>query len=248
MLRYEDPYTLARLFHLNSEPWNNFAAYDDPHARMAQFKTLGAPESARALPAPRPSPLRELIAARRSCREFERREIEFLDLATILDTAYGVDGLRDLSEGRVFARPIPSAGGLYPLELYVAADRVGDLPRGLYHFHARDRLLEPLDYSGPIADMVGALMQQQYLENASALIFIAAIFPRTQAKYGPRGYRYAMIEAGHVAQNICLLATERRLATLCVGGFSDHRLNALLQLDGRTGGAIYGVAVGHLLR
>ena len=141
--------------------------------------------------------------------------------------------------------PIPSAGGLYPLELYVAADRVSDVTRGLYHFHARDHLLEPLDYSGAIADMVGALMQQHYLENAAALIFIAAIFPRTQAKYGPRGYRYALIEAGHVAQNICLGASELRLATLCIGGFMDHRLNALLQLDGRTGGAIYGVAVGH---
>ena len=59
------------------------------------------------------------------------------------------------------------------------------------------------------------------LENANAVVVMSAVFDRTLHKYGPRGYRYILIEAGHAAQNLCLLSAERNLATLCVGGFVD---------------------------
>jgi len=248
MLRYDDPLSLARLFHLNSEPWNNLAAYEDPHARVVEFKTVGAPKDRVALPAADPSPLTRLIAERRSCREFEARDVSAAALSAVLETAYGVTGFRGGPDGRMFGRAVPSGGGRYPLELYILADHVAGVSRGLYHFHSRDHALEPLSDTRSIADVIPDLMNQRYLENAAALIFIAAVFPRTLYKYAARGYRYVLIEAGHAAQNACLRAVELGLGSLCVGGFADHRINALLKLDERVEGVVYGVAMGHIER
>ena len=74
---------------------------------------------------------------------------------------------------------------------------------------------------------------------------ISAVFPRTLRKYGARGYRYVLLEAGHVAQTICLLAAEQQLGSLCMGGFWDARLNAFLKFDGTTQAVVYCVGVGH---
>jgi SagB-type dehydrogenase family enzyme len=246
MLTYEDPFTLSSLYHLNSEPWNNLEAYDDPHSQAAEFKAVGAREDAIALPAAERSRLDELIGGRVSCREFSGAPVGMREVALLLDSAYGVIKLRTFGGGRrVFGRAAPSAGGLYPLEFYLLADRVEGVPRGLYHFHARDRVLEPLGTSPTIGELLPDLMQQRYLEKAAALVFLAAVFPRTQRKYGARGYRYILLEAGHAAQNFCLRAVELKLATLCVGGYTDSRINALLRLDTQREGVVYALAVGH---
>ncbi len=245
MLPYEDAVSLSLLFHWNSEPWNNVSAYHDPHARM-EFKTVSAARDAIALPKPGTSPLLELIAKRHSCREFTPESITLGELASVLDAGYGITGLRNWPSGhRTFGRPVPSAGGLYPLEIYIVSDRVEGVASGIHHFNAREHTLEPLPGSCTIAEMMAELMHQSFLEPASALCFLTAILPRTLRKYGARGYRYILMEAGHVAQNMCLRATELGLATLCVGGFTDHRVNRRLQLVGRSEVALYGVAVGH---
>jgi SagB-type dehydrogenase family enzyme len=245
MLLYEDAYSLAALFHENSEPWTNVEAYNEPHSRLNEFTKIGTSENAIALPQVPQSTLMELIAARESCRDFEPVEIQARDLAAVLHAGYGIIGLRSFPGGlRVFKRTVPSAGGLYPLDLYVLAARIAGIPRGLYHFNARDRLLEPLFQAPSISDLLPDLMQQHYLENAAALIFLTAVFPRTLKKYGPRGYRYVLLEAGQAAQNICLRAAELSLSTLCIGGYLDNRINSLLRLSPRSEGAVYAVALG----
>ena len=246
MLRYEDPFSLSLFFHWNSEPWNNVAAYNDPHAHM-EFKTIGAAKDAIPLPQSATSPLQALIAKRQSCREFAPESITLGELAAVLNCGYGSTGLRKWQDGRrTLGRAVPSAGGLYPLELYVICNRVEGVPQGIHHFNVRDRTLEPISRPCTIAEIVPELMYQQFLQPASALCLLTAVFPRTLKKYGARGYRYVLIEAGHVAQNICLAATEIGLATLCVGGFTDHKINRRLRLDGAAEAALYGVALGHV--
>jgi SagB-type dehydrogenase family enzyme len=248
MLPYEDSISLSLFFHWNSEPWNNVAAYNDPHARM-EFKTVGAAKDALALPKSESSPLLELIARRQSCREFAPQPIKLGELAAVLDAGYGLTGLRKWENGRrTLRRPVPSAGGLYPLELYVVSNRVEGVVPGIHHFNARDRTLELVSEPCTIAEMLPDLMHQRFLEPASALCLLTAVLPRTLRKYGARGYRYVLMEAGHVAQNICLRAAEIGLATLCVGGFTDHQVNRRLGLDGAAEAALYGVAVGHASR
>jgi len=245
MLHYKDAFSLSWLFHLNSEPWKNVTAYNDPHAHM-EFKSVGRPEDAVALLPPEPSPLLELAARRQSCREFLPQAIEFNQLAALLDAGYGITGMRAWPDGRsVFSRTVPSAGGLYPLELYVVCERVAGIGGGIHHFNARERWLEPLPQPASLAAMMADLMDQRYLQNASAIIFLTAVLHRTLRKYGSRGYRYVLMESGHVAQIICMRATELGLATLCIGGFSDNAINKMLKLDGRSEAAIYAIAVGH---
>jgi SagB-type dehydrogenase family enzyme len=89
------------------------------------------------------------------------------------------------------------------------------------------------------------LLAQEFAAGANGIVLIAADFGPTLAKYGPRGYRYLLLEAGHVGQNLCLAATERELGSLCVGGFSDTSVNALLGIDGCRQGVLYAVALGH---
>jgi SagB-type dehydrogenase family enzyme len=71
------------------------------------------------------------------------------------------------------------------------------------------------------------------------------VFKRTLTKYGPRGYRYVLLEAGHVALNLCLLAGEHQLGSLCVGGFLDAKLNRFLGLDGINEAIVYCVGAGY---
>ena len=94
-------------------------------------------------------------------------------------------------------------------------------------------------------ETAAALLAQPFISNANLVIFVAAQFQRTLAKYGPRGYRYVLLEAGHVAQNLCLLAEERGLTTLCIGGFRDAKVNGWLGIDGMREAVVYGVAVGY---
>ena len=75
--------------------------------------------------------------------------------------------------------------------------------------------------------------------------FLGAVFNRSQKKYGPRGYRYILLEAGHLAQNLCLIAAEFNLGSLCMGGFYDSRLNRFMEFDGLTEAVIYSVAAGY---
>ena len=88
-------------------------------------------------------------------------------------------------------------------------------------------------------------MTYEFVAAANVVVFLAAVFARTQTKYGPRGYRYVLLEGGHVAQNLCLMAAERGLGSLCMGGFIDAALNRFLDLAPLAEGAIYTVGVGH---
>jgi SagB-type dehydrogenase family enzyme len=244
MLPFEDARSLALLYHQNSEPWMNLAAYSAYHGPMA-FKSVGPEDAAIDLPAPGGSPLSRLLAERSSCREFAGTAIPLSDLASLLHAGYGILRLRSWGAGhRTFQRPVPSAGGLYPLELYAVVSAVEGLARGVYHYAAARHWLEPLASNAGIAEFVPLMMNQAYLEDASVIILLSAVFSRTMRKYGPRGYRYILLEAGHVAQNLCLRAIELGLGSLCVGGYTDSALNRRLRLDGSDEAVVYGVAIG----
>jgi SagB-type dehydrogenase family enzyme len=76
------------------------------------------------------------------------------------------------------------------------------------------------------------------------VIFITSVFERSVFKYGDRGYRFIFLEAGHVAQNINLVAYGLGLASVNIGGFLDRRVDDFLGLDGLTHSTIYMIAIG----
>jgi SagB-type dehydrogenase family enzyme len=243
LLDAADTRSLALLYHLNSDPWPS-ESFD--RAFESRFKQMaGAGESVR-LPATEASPVEQVIRRRSSCRRFADTGLPLVDLAATLAGSYGLGrALAYPGRPEARARPVPSAGALYPLELYAVLRRVESVDDGLYHYNARDHALEPLKLQLGRSDVRDALLAAPLVENANAIVLVTAVLDRTLDKYGARGYRYVLLEAGHTAQNLCLLATERGLATLCVGGFRDAAVQRFLGLDPRAEVALYSVAVGH---
>ncbi len=242
MLASDDATSLALLYHLNSAVWTNAEAYAEPHLpryREADGETVALP------PARGDSRLDALIARRRSCRAFAPAPLDEESFGGILHAAYGIVDRAETTPGwGLFRRAVPSAGGLYPLDVYVAAERVDGIEDGVYRYVPVAHELEPISAAAPLAVLRAQLLQPELTRNANALIFLTVEFARTLSKYGPRGYRYILLECGHVAENICLASAERGLETLCMGGFSDDGVNAALGLDGAQNAVIYAVAVG----
>jgi SagB-type dehydrogenase family enzyme len=245
MIPFEDATTLSLLYHLNSEPWRNDEAYRGDAYRQ-EFLEVESPVSRASLPPAPDSPLSRLIRLRRSCRAYLPRAMPLGPVSALAAAAYGIVETAVLEGDATFLRrSVPSAGGLFPLELFVFLQRVEGLSDGLYHYDVRGHALELLPGGGQIADLAPFLYPHPFVRDANLVFAVAAVFGRNQKKYGPRGYRYTLLEAGHSAQNICLRAVELGLGTLCMGGFEDSRLNRVLGFDPAKGGVVYAVAVGY---
>ncbi len=145
----------------------------------------------------------------------------------------------------IHKRPYASGGGLYPIEVYpILLNIKGMMPAvtrydAVTHelvvvreFGAREEILAPLnDFAGQLA-------------NTAIVFVLSAVFPRTTVKYGNRGYRFALIEAGEIAQNLSLMAEAESLKTLPWGGFFDDDVADLLGVDGVDEGIVHCLAVG----
>jgi SagB-type dehydrogenase family enzyme len=140
---------------------------------------------------------------------------------------------------------VPSGGGLYPLELYAIVRDVVGLEAGVYHYTPVTHGVEQLrDVLVPRALQEYLFMGQPLVTRAGVVIVIAAAVARLLTKYGDRGYRYMLFEAGHVAQNVNLAATAIGVGTCNLGGFFDLELGGLLGLDEDAEIALYAVAAG----
>ncbi len=192
--------------------------------------------------APLDTPLGTAIETRRSARTFGALPIERPALAALLQACYGVTGeLTDGDDGLQPLRAAPSGGALYPLDVYVAAARVVGLPPGLYRY---EPLAAGLEAIGPPAALGEATANPELADAAAVTVVFAATFWRSRFKYGQRAYRFALLEAGHAAQNLLLAANALDLAAVPLGGFFDHRLDAVLALDGVDRSSLYVVCVG----
>jgi SagB-type dehydrogenase family enzyme len=190
--------------------------------------------------------LSEALLTRVSARAMRPSRLSLEQVASLLHHACGVT--RD-NEGTGFPRPFratPSAGALYPLELFFHSRYIDGAPPGLYHYNPmRNEIRRVLDddQSPRIADALIPFQSHLALD-AALLVFLTALFGRSTFKYATRGYRFILLEAGHVAQNLNLVANGLGLASLNVGGYFDRRLDEFLGLDGLTHSAIYMVAIG----
>jgi len=238
-----DPTGLSQLFHLNSEPWIDENQH--PNAPFSQ-ETKHDPQAVRiALPDTPAGAVDHLAAKRRSTRDFADRPLALGDLAAMLRAGYQALGPDTLPDGtQALRRPVPSAGGLYPLEIYALVRNVAGLDKGIYHYDSKADDLALVRAGAWEEQARGAFLTWSFVADAPVVLCLGAVFARTQRKYGPRGYRYILIEAGHVAQNISLAASERDLATLCLGGYSDAALNRLIGLDGLSEAIIYALGLG----
>lgn len=200
-----------------------------------------------ALPEPR-APLSSLAAvlqARASARSYAPTPIGLADLGDLLYWGYGLLGT--VTQGRIELgrRPVPSGGGMYALELYVILRQGDGADAGIYHYQPIGHGLETVRDAVPPRDFSDYLfMGQPYVTEAAATVIVTAEFNRSLKKYGDRGYRYVLIEAGHIGQNLCLVAASFGLGACCIGGFFDVELAQLLKLDVARELPVYAIAVG----
>lgn len=239
MRKEGDALSLVLFYHLNSEPLKNPVALTPARDLLfwpsAPFVQLPEPPVGKGLAG--------LLRERRSVRAFRNSRMPLAYLSDLLYAAGGLTQIRKV-EGHVFeGRTTPSAGGLYPLEIFVATRAVEGLADGLFHYQAQGHGIRRLG-KAELESFVVPFVNQVCIAGANALFLFTSIFMRSLGKYGPRGYRYALFEAGHRAQNIALMAVELGLGSLCLGGFYDREVNALLGIDGAHHAALYCVAVG----
>jgi SagB-type dehydrogenase family enzyme len=173
------------------------------------------------LPAPRQQgrvSLEEALAQRRSIRAYGGRLLTWDEVSQLLWAAQGTTDPRGL-------RTAPSAGALYPLEVYLI------LPGGWYQYRSQGHQLQQLGSADLREELWAAGLRQEPLRQAPAIFVITAVVERTARKYGQRAERYAVLEAGHAAQNLLLQATALGLGAVPIGAFDDDRVRAALGLD-----------------
>lgn len=195
--------------------------------------------------------LEETIVRRRTARSFDpQATLTVAALSRLLSLSCGRTGTGEVAGdyGAEFYRASPSAGAVYPVEVYPLILNVGGLPRGAYRYESNWHSLELLrdgDFRASLSDWVP---QQPYLRDAGVVFALVGFAGRVGERFGERGYRYMLLEAGHIAQNICLLSCAAGFGVLPVGAFVDSAFDRLLGLDGVTQISLYFVAVGAAAR
>lgn len=170
-------------------------------------------------------PIELLLARRRTVRAFAARPVSLLQASCLLWAAQGVSDRRGL-------RTAPSAGGLYPLELYLVAGAVSGLEPGMFRYHPRENALEAIQGGDQRNAVAAAALDQSWIADAALTLVFTARYARTVGKYGKRGIQYVHMEAGHAAQNALLSAVALGLGAAVVGAFDDRRMATLLRLSG----------------
>jgi SagB-type dehydrogenase family enzyme len=187
-----------------------------------------------------------VLLQRRTWRQFSKASLKLDDLATLLGLTFGVQSWMDIKGiGRVALKTSASGGARHPIEAYVLAQRVKGLERGLYHYHAGNHRLELLHKGASPKKISSYLNDQWWFDGSAALVLMTAVFARPQWKYpGPRAYRIVLIDAGHLCQTFCLVATWLGLAPFCTMALADSKIEKDLKIDGVTESIIYTAGVG----
>lgn len=175
--------------------------------------------------------LEEALTKRRSIRAFTEEGLTWAEISQLLWAGQGITDPQGF-------RTAPSAGALYPLELYAATGE------GVYHYLPQGHRLAMLSPEDMRLWLWEAGLEQDALREAPAIIVITAIYARTEGKYGPRAERYVRLEAGHAAQNILLQATALDLGAVPIGAFYDQKVQEVLALPSDHE-PLYLIPVGH---
>jgi SagB-type dehydrogenase family enzyme len=249
--------SLFELYHENSKLYPVLAEQQAEQFAMSPFELFVTSRGFRqyrtaervALPDITPSsePLSAVMLRRRSSRNVAA-PISLCELATVLRQSLGATAVVTHNDANVSQalRSWPSAGGLYPCDTYVVAAKVEGLPAAVYHFNVMTNELERMECSRPCdAVLKEGFFWQEFATSAAAVILLVAAFERTVAKYGERGYRLVLLDAGHAAQNVLLTAEQVGVSAVAVGGFFDDSLARDLGVDGVNEAVVHSIVLGH---
>lgn len=213
-------------------------------AELQLFTRRGArPNHSRELKLlPEPAPLRvelaDVLATRHSASGFGSGELPMDVLAGLLVHSYGTTNL-----GGRLRRPTPSGGALYPIDLFVVAKRVQGLTQGMYHYdpyHNGLTLAREIDFQA----WCQATFHPELAHGCAAMIVLGATFWRSRFKYGQRGLRFCLMDAGHLMQSLLLVGAGYALAVRPIGGFIDDEIASAMDFDGVDEAPLYLMLVG----
>lgn len=177
------------------------------------------------LPEPRydsPTSIEQALLKRRSIRDYKDEPLTLAEVSQLLWAAQGVTDASGL-------RTAPSAGALYPLEVYVAG-KVSNLAAGIYKYKPYGHVLERTGERDKRAQLCRAALGQPCVKEGAIVLVISAVYERVSRKYGKRAIRYVHMEAGHAAQNVYLQAAALNLATVVIGAFRDAEVKKIMNL------------------
>ena len=161
------------------------------------------------------------LAQRRSVRTYSGENLTLEELSQLLWAAQGVTTPWG-------GRTAPSAGALYPLELYVVVGSVTDLDAGVYRYRPANHELEKTKNGDVRAELAVVALNQGFIGDAAIDLVFCGVFNRTTVKYGERGIRYVYMEAGHAAQNVYLQSETLDLGTVTIGAFDDAAVQQIV--------------------
>lgn len=188
-------------------------------------------------------PLRDAILARRSRRDFSEEPMTLEELAYLLWMTQGVTAF-DEETGEAF-RAAPSAGGRFPIDTFVSAQRVAGLNPGIYRYRSHSHELVLIrESAGIAAEMAAACYGQDTVEKAAAVFVWAAVPGRTEWKYSFLSHRMIAMEAGHICENLYLAAESIDGAASAMLSYQQPALDAVIGVDGTDVFTIYMACVG----
>lgn len=166
----------------------------------------------------------EAIVRRRSVRTFRDEALTLPELSQVLFAAQGI------TEKTYGFRTAPSAGALYPLEVYAVVGKVEGIAPGVYRYHPKEHAIERVIEGDKRVELFRSALHQEAIQEAPATLVFTAVYERTTRRYGERGIRYVHMEVGHAAQNVYLEAQALGLGTVAIGAFRDEEVARVLQL------------------
>lgn len=163
------------------------------------------------------------LLERRSVRGYKKESLTLVEVSQLLWAAQGITNRRGF-------RTAPSAGALYPLEVYIVVGDVNDLPEGIYQYKPHKHELLKIADGDKISDLCTAALGQGCIKQCAAAIVFSAVYERTTKKYGERGIKYVHMEVGHAAQNVHLQVVSLNLGTVVVGAFNDNEVKRIMNM------------------
>ncbi len=171
--------------------------------------------------------IEQALYKRRSVRAYRDEPLTLFEISQLLWAAQGVtDSIRGF-------RTSPSAGALYPLEVYVVIGNIDGVTEGVYKYSPHQHELVSIRAGNVKNDLANAALGQTCVAESTAVIVFSAVYERTAQKYGARGIRYVHMEAGHAAQNVYLQAVSLNLGTVAVGAFRDKEVQKILNMSAK---------------
>lgn len=167
--------------------------------------------------------IEEALKKRRSIRSYKNLPVTLQEVSQLLWAAQGI------TDDNGF-RTAPSAGALYPLEIYLVAGNIEKITPGIYHYIPARHILQKLKEGDARIQLAKAALGQEPVKFGAADIVITGVFSRTTKKYGNKGKRFVLMEAGHAAQNIYLESVSLNLGTVSIGAFDETQIKNIMNI------------------